>query len=298
MNKTLSFLSGISLSLIASSDFSHAKIINLADQEFTTNSGATIEETTYEHNNFIWHAGALNGAIFRRAEASDDTNSGSGVFRDLYSLQDSPVEQGYNRPIKQVWDSSVLGGTSHLLTLGDLKPDASGNFFVFTVDANEKNNATERFISLDEFQIYVEDDAQLGVDNNLPGSVGNLGDLGDKVYDMDLGNHGESTVLMDYSTSNGSGSFDMFVYVPVSAFADHTDPNAYIYLYTEFGGYTDSPTSFIADAGGEQIAAYTDFSGDGTPPLLEVPPSILPEPHSAMLAAAGGLMMLLRRKRE
>lgn len=285
------------------------KIINLADQSFTkTSDGSTIAENTYvgtdpiTGNPFTYHAGVVNGAVFRRAEASDDDNSGAGVFRNLYKSQDSPVEQGYNRG--KVMDGSVLGGTSHLITKGDLQTDASGLFYIFTIDANEKNNAIERFISLDKFQLYVENDVNLGVDpdplpTTSPGAAQNSGDLaslGALVYDMDAGPQGDSTVLMDYSTSNGSGTFDTFVFVQASLF-DGYDDAAYIYLYTEFGGFTDTPTSFIADAGGEDIAAYTNFDGSNTPPELGVPPSIVPEPSSALLASLGALVLIFKRRR-
>lgn len=288
-------LSPLALTMAISILPATGKVLNLTDT--TVVQGAdTYLENTVDVGGTEYHAGVINGSIFRRVEATDDSNSGAGVFRNLYKVStptgNVDVESGYNR---NEMDSSLLGGDSHLMKVSDLASAADGAYAIFTIDANEANNKTERYISLDKFQIFVETDAPLGVDpGSLPGSEANLGDLGTEIYNMDNGS--DSTVLLDYSTSNGSGTFDTYIFVPLALFAGY-DPESYIYVYSQFGEFGEATVStgtgdFGAGSGGEDVAYYKTAN---VVPITVT--SLVPEPHSSALLALGGLMLTLRRRR-
>ena len=276
------------------------KELNLMNLDVETTHG-TVAQSIISYNGFDYRAGVINGTLFRRPESTDALGSGSGVFRDLYKNQaggNGTTEQGYNR--NGVMDAAVPGGFDPFIKVGDLLTDQTGLFYVFVVDVNDEKNA-KRFISLDKFELIVEDNADgLGFGSDpasLPGTEASLGDLGTTVYNMDAGE--DSTVFLDYSTSKGSGTFDLFVFIPKSNFAG-MDSEAYVYLFTEFGTYADATTiDFGVGAGPEQVAAYNaNFVNPNDPiPDIAVPASFVPEPSSALLASFGALFLMFKRRR-
>ena len=298
IKRTITFLvSSLALSMTLS-----AVDVNLMDQDFTTNSG-TVFQSTLPGAGPDQRMGFINDALYRRTESTDDVGSGSGVFRNLYKVQDTPAEAGYNR--NGALDASVPGGFDPFVSKGQLATDASGSYYVFTMDVNEANNSN-RYVSLDTFEIYAggtgtdlnsdgdfrdnNEVAEAWGTNPLPQTVASLASYTTLIYDMDAGTN--STVFIDYSSSNGSGTFDLFVFVPVSMF-DAVSNSTMIYIYTEFGGYTNgSSLTFSADTGGEEIAAYTGvFLGTIT---TNIP---IPEPSTSLLSGLGVLMLLCRRSR-
>ena len=269
-----------------------AKELNLMNLPVET-TGGTVSQSIIPLGGFDYHAGFIEGALFRRPESTDALGSGSGVFRDLYKVQapgNGTTEQGYNR--NGAMDAAVPGGFDPLLKVGDLLTDQSGLFHVFVIDVNEENN-DGRFLSLDKFELFVENDGAGSDPDPLPGNEAFLGDLGTSVYSMDASE--DSTVFLDYSTSNGSGTFDLFVFVPVSKFAG-LDSNSYVYLFTEFGTYADATTlDFGAGAGAEQVASFNSnffTPGDPVPNVI-----IVPEPSSSLLASIGAILLMFRRRR-
>lgn len=288
------------VSLLALSMTVTAVDVNLMNQNFTTNTG-TVFQSILTGSNVNYRMGFINGALYRRTETTDDTGSGGGVFRNLYKVQDTPAEAGYNR--NGAIDASVPGGFDPYISRGQLATDSSGDYYVFTMDVNEANNLN-RYVSLDTFEIYAGgtgtdlnsdgdfkdtgEVAEAWGANPLPQTVAGLASYTTLIYDMDAGSN--STVFIDYSSSNGSGTFDLFVFVPVAMF-DGVANNTMLYVYTEYGTYTNgSSLVFGSDTGGEEVAAYTGN-------FLGTIQTQIPEPSTFLLSALGSLLLLGRRSR-
>lgn len=269
---------------------SFGAILNLTDTNFgpgmepdllTSGTGAT------------FRGGFLNGALFR--DPSVDGSSGSGVFRDLYRLtppngKGNVIEAGYNR---ELMDSIIPGGFDPVIRVGDLIEDNSGSAYIFVVDINESNSSPDSFISMDDFKIWVggADDPE-----NLPDSLAELGaSLGIPAYDMQ-GDGGNNTVFLDASLSSGSGGGDAFIFVPKSLFGD--DENALVYVYSQFGAYTDLP-GFGAGATSEQISIpgkSLDGTGGTTTQSTIGAGVAVPEPAVVSLLLGGAVFLLSRRR--
>jgi hypothetical protein len=89
---------------------------------------------------------------------------------------------------------------------------------------------------------------------------------------------------MDYRLDSGSGSGDMFAYLPYDLLSSYT--NKYLYLFSEFGASGDS---LATNDGFEEWARV-----DGEPPASSVP-----EPTTLLLLGAGlaGSAFMRRRRR-
>lgn len=269
-----------------------AAVVNLTNEVFGGDSYQP--DVIVPTSGASFSGGFIEGALFR--DPSVDGSAGSGVFRDLYRL--SPpntkgveVESGYNRV---EMDSSIPNGFDPYIRVGDLIEDASRESYIFVIDINESNNK-ERYLSLDDFKVWVGDSTDPEV---LPGSLAELGStLGIPAYDMNasgIQNH----VLMDATLSTGSGGGDLFVFVP-KAFFGNAAADSYVYLYTSLGAYTGDP-GFGAGATQEQVSIPgKTIIGDGSGTTLStisagttVPESGMP----AMLALAAGVGLALRRR--
>ncbi|HZL84070.1 MAG TPA: hypothetical protein VFD07_01700 [Candidatus Krumholzibacteria bacterium] len=167
-------------------------------------------------------SGFIGAALFLQ---SDPQPAGTGVIDPFVRMStNSDSEQGFNT------DHSPLDGDlvdvkpglwTHSLLVGALQPVLLDGvlYMRFLLDINQ--TSANPLLSLDELRIYTSADPALS--SNAALFAENL------VYDMGAGNR----VLLDYSLNSGSGSGDMFLYVPAAAF-DGLD-NQYLYLYSKFG---------------------------------------------------------------
>src|SRR5207244_8087632 len=106
----------------------------------------------------------------------------------------------------------------------------------FLRDINETNGRGRELLSLDQLQIFQANSGSL---NNYSG--GTLQGA-TKIYDLDAGS--DNFILLNYDLNHGSGSGDMFAYIPNSLF----DPSTpFVYLYSRFG--EQSAADGTADAG-------------------------------------------------
>lgn len=288
MRKPLKVISGLLIAMSCSMPgIAYGVAINLTDQMIVEDDGDIITESIISTPLGDYHAAFINDAIYRRPGAADTVNSGSGIFRDLYTStggsSTSDKQEGYNR--HDIMDSHIPGGFDPNITVGDLIADNTGNYYVFVVDSNEPGGGGNESISLDDFKIHIGSDTD---PVSLPqDEVGLDASFGSPIYDMNLGGM-QNHILLDSSIFSGSGQMDLFIFVPQSLFAGANDTDL-VYVYTEFGGYTEA-SGFDAASGPEQVS----IPGK----TLESPVSpIVPEPHSAVLMSFGCLLLGLRRRR-
>ena len=166
-------------------------------------------------------------------------------------IHNNGTVEGYNtdgRPIE--FDENTTHIFNHSLLISAIPTVSIGGtpYRQFMLDINEKGSDTGRYISLDKLEIYLlstgdrTDYSTFGMDS--------LTDPDKLVYTMDPGGP-DNWIKLDYKLNGGSGSGDMFAYIPDSLF---TGPNQYVYLYSRFG---DNITS---DAGFEEWAVLTQES--------------------------------------
>src|SRR5207237_979743 len=114
---------------------------------------------------------------------------------------------------------SLLLSTIPIATIGGI------NYMQFLLDINQ--TGVDPLLSLDEVQIFLEGVGNLTVD------VATLSTLGTPIYDLDTG--ANNFVLLNYNLNTGSGSGDMFMYIPTSLLPGDTSATPYLYLYSLFG---------------------------------------------------------------
>ena len=139
-------------------------------------------------------------------------------------------------------------------------------YYEFRYDLNEPNNANDGEITLETFTLYTNPD----------GSFVDLGDMQTdgnttEIYDMDAA-AGQDVFLRLDENSNGSGTDDYRVLIPVTEFAGSA-PTDYVYLYVEMGRQ-DPPANLTEEGGFEEWRAdltastisgfkFEDLDGDG-----------------------------------
>ena len=92
-------------------------------------------------------------------------------------------------------------------------------------------SASKSLISLDQLQFYT---SRVGSQTTT-----NVGSLGPLRYTFSSGD----SVILDASRNHGSGSGDMYAYIPTSDFAG-TKTSDFVYLYAHFGNADNSQAGF------------------------------------------------------
>ncbi len=196
-------------------------------------SATTLDLTT------VGAEATASGAIVQQTDAQP---TGTGYIRSFVRVQGAApgggIEQGFNtdgRPLS--FDENSSPQFTRSLTLGQV-PVVTINgtaYREFLLDINQKSSASK--LSLDEVRIYL----------GSTGNVTNLAALNGAVFDLD--SEKDVSVLLNARLNNGSGSGDMTLLVPESAFAGGT-ANSFVYLYSKFGGVTGA----TANSGFEEWA--------------------------------------------
>ena len=275
--------------LALSAGLAESATINLTNVTLT----GGIAPNTITGTSGQFRGGFINNALFR--DPSVDGSAGSGVFRDLYRLTPpngpgNVTESGYNRV---EMDSSVPNGFDPFIRVSDLVSDSSDSSYIFVIDLNEANNATDRYLSLDDFKVWVGEETDPTV---LPSSLTGLNNqFGVPAYDMQAGTE-QNTVLLDATLSNGSGGGDVFIFIPKTFFAG-ADANDYVYVYTAMGGYTGQ-AGFGAGSTSEQVSIPgKTITGGGESTISTIDPGVpVPEPGTAALALMSAALLLRRRR--
>ena len=165
--------------------------------------------------------------------------TGTGVIQPFLRVQNTPTEQGYNTSGGVVFDDKT-GPWTHNIQISDLAATAvniSGvTYFKLMLDVNEPLGK-KSLISLDNLQFYTSP-----VGSQTTTSVSTLGTLR---YSFKPGDY----VLLDAARNSGSGSGDMYAYIPASAFAGAL-PTDFVYMYVFFG--THSSADVVTGGGFEE----------------------------------------------
>ncbi|MHB8072054.1 MAG: DUF5979 domain-containing protein, partial [Candidatus Cryosericum sp.] len=189
----------------------------------------------------------INGAIWAKLPSSDAT--GSGVFFSFLRVEANGTERGYNsdgRPLE--FDEKTSASFTHSFLLADVPLiDIGGTLYrEFQLDINESKSAP--YMSLDEFQVWVTNDASLlGYSESVRAFGAGTASL---VYDLGVGNW----IKMDYRINDGSGKRDYRVYVPESNFIGKTGDH--VVLFTRHGAQGGQ---WISDAGFEEWGVAKNY---------------------------------------
>lgn len=182
----------------------------------------------------------INDAVFLQAAPG---STGTGVIQSFLRIQANGVEQGYNTDYKPFEFDEKAGNFTRSLMKSDVPRVCIDNvvYREFLLDINESSGRNGSLLSLDSLQVF------LGTAPDLHGYPAGLGTL---IYDMNAPASG-NWIMLDYSLNSGSGSGDMFFYVPDRLFSA---PGDYVYLYSQFGAQGDKNNGLGADAGFEEWA--------------------------------------------
>lgn len=175
---------------------------------------------------------SANGFIAQYTHAQP---TGTGVIQSFVRVQGAASgggsEQGYNtsaRPLQ--FDENKSPEFTRDLTVGQVPVvNVDGvNYRQFLLDINQK--ASSPLLSLDEVRIFLDSRAGVtGYDPTTHTLAGNA-----PVFDLDAGPQGDVSILLNARLNNGSGSGDMYLLVPDSAFAN-ADLSTHVYLYSKMG---------------------------------------------------------------
>lgn len=169
----------------------------------------------------------INNAVFQNVNTA---STGSGKIHSFVRIKGGASEQGYNTDARPVeYDENTSPSFTRSLPLSMVPTlDIDGVLYrEFLLDINQNNTGDGRLLSLDKLEIYLADEGDL--------TGHQTGDIGTMIYEMGKDVSGaDNWILMDYSLNNGSGSGDLFAYIPDSLF-DFDSLGSYVYLYSMFG---------------------------------------------------------------
>src|SRR5207248_542910 len=153
-------------------------------------------------------------------------------------------------PSQQFQFDEVGGGFTHSLPLSAVPRVTIGgrSYREFLLDVNQSGTAP--LLSLDELRLYTADSGTLGGSTPAAGGYDPAAHtLAGLAPGYDLG--ADNWLKLDAGLGSGSGSGDLYAYIPDAAFAG----GRYVYLYSKFGAH-------VANTGGyEEWAVAQSASG-------------------------------------
>jgi uncharacterized repeat protein (TIGR01451 family) len=200
-------------------------------------------------------SGSILGAQFVQSTSGA---GGTGNIQSFVRIQKNGVEQGYNtssRPLQ--FDENNSPNFTRSFQLGSVAEVNNGGtlYYEFLLDINQQNSGGNALLSLDQLRLYVSPtDINTSANNFANGynpATGTLGGLSPS-YSMNPVGSTTNFVELNGALKAGSGTPDMTLFVPVSDLG--TNPNSWIYLYSQFGGHT-----FTSDQGNTGGAANDGF---------------------------------------
>lgn len=223
-------------------------------------------------------AAAAIGGTFQVFQM-DQEPTGTGVLDPFLRIQQTGQERGYNTSLggplddkTGIWTHALELSTVGVVTLSGIP------YREFILDINQ--TAASSLLSLNQVQMFLGDDTlnyslaeASGTNNALISFAGY-----NEVFRMNNVS-GSNVITLDYSLNSGSGSGDMFLYVPNSAFGGVTAGN--LIFFSQFG---TPPGSYFSNDGFEEWAVKGGVS--------------VPEPGTMLLLTSGliGLIGYGRKK--
>jgi hypothetical protein len=196
--------------------------IAVAVMVFTFAASAAIVDLTTAGS-----SGTVNGAIF---EQINPQATGTGVINSFVEIGgNTDVVHAYNTTVNNVLDNGSSDVFNHalLLTAVPIVNISGTDYRQFLLDINQ--TGADPLLSLDDIQVFVSNTPNQSVTTFDGNGVLQLADA-TLVYRLDT-LAVDNYILLDYSLNTGSGSGDMFMYIPDSVFTG----GQYVYLYSLFG---------------------------------------------------------------
>lgn len=234
--------------------------------------GATANATVIDL--ITGNSGTANGAQFNWTPQQP---TGTGIINPFLRVQADGSEQGYNTSGGTPFDDKA-GIWTHDIQFSDLKTTAvtlnGTQYFQLLLDVNEPGGS-KSLISLDRLEFYTSP-----IGSKTTTDVASLGTLR-----WSLDGAGESYIMLDASRNHGSGSGDMFAYIPATAFNGVNDSD-FIYMFSRFGDQISAQGT--TEGGFEEWSLVTNMS--------PVPEMSALFPIIGLIAAVGCTHVLRRRR--
>ena len=201
----------------------------------------------FGHANVVDLTGTNNTGRINHAEFdwTPEQPTGTGYIKSFLRTQAKGSEQGYNTSGGIPFDDKA-GPWTHDITLADLAESivtiGDIRYYRLLLDVNEPGSSS--YITLDRLEFYTSD-----VGGKTTTDVSSLG-----VLRWSMDGAGDSWVILDAARNHGSGSGDMYAYIPVKAFKGALSTD-FVYMYTQFG----------TTAGGSTEGGFEEWSIDTTP---------------------------------
>jgi len=178
-------------------------------------AGVTLDLTASESDGYI------DDAYFTRAYSQ---STGTGVIDPFVRLQANHrqmISEGYNTSVRPLWyDENNSPNFTRTLSLSEVPIfNIEGiDYREFMLDINQNGTTEGRMLSLDQIKIYLSDKADL---------TGDTSSFDKPIYELGTDN----CIKLNSRLNHGSGSGDMFAYIPDSLFKG----GDYVYFYSKFG---------------------------------------------------------------
>jgi len=202
--------------------------------------------------------GTINGAFFQQI---DEHPQGTGNFKPFVRIgpDSGGLEAGYGTFGEPEFQTKGPGGSNwcRSVPLSDV-PIING-YHIFELDIDQAKTPEGRYLSLDELEIYLENNNDI---DSYPG------DFSTPIWDLDAG--GDNWVKLNYELNPGNGWGDIFVRIPAEKFTG----GEWLYLYSMFGTHNEANDGF-------EEWAY-----------------VVPEPATICLLGLGTLGLIRRRRKK